>query len=59
MSDTRKIIVQDVRVPKETLLGEEGRGFVYLMQDLPQRNAGQLVVNQRNPGRLPPIFLAK
>ena len=34
--DTSELFFQDVRVPKENLLGEEGRGFVYLMQDLPQ-----------------------
>ena len=34
--DTSELFFQDVKVPKENLLGEEGRGFVYLMQDLPQ-----------------------
>ena len=34
--DTSELFFQDVRVPRENLLGEEGRGFVYLMQDLPQ-----------------------
>ncbi len=34
--DTSELFFQDVRVPKEALLGEEGMGFVYLMQDLPQ-----------------------
>ena len=34
--DTSELFFQDVRVPKENLLGEEGRGFIYLMQDLPQ-----------------------
>jgi len=34
--DTSELFFQDVRVPKENLLGEEGRGFVYLMQELPQ-----------------------
>ena len=34
--DTSELFFQDVRVPQENLLGEEGRGFIYLMQDLPQ-----------------------
>ncbi len=34
--DTSELFFQDVRVPSSALLGEEGMGFVYLMQDLPQ-----------------------
>ena len=34
--DTSELFFQDVRVPKENLLGDEGMGFVYLMQELPQ-----------------------
>ncbi len=34
--DTSELFFDNVRVPKENLLGEEGQGFVYLMQDLPQ-----------------------
>lgn len=34
--DTSELFFQDVRIPKEALLGQEGRGFIYLMQDLPQ-----------------------
>ncbi len=34
--DTSELFFQDVKVPVENLLGEEGRGFIYLMQDLPQ-----------------------
>jgi acyl-CoA dehydrogenase len=34
--DTSELFFQDVKVAKENLLGEEGRGFIYLMQDLPQ-----------------------
>ena len=33
--DTSELFFQDVHVPKANLLGELGRGFVYLMQDLP------------------------
>jgi len=34
--DTSELFFQDVRVPKENLLGEEGMGFIYLMQELSQ-----------------------
>ncbi|RLQ20568.1 acyl-CoA dehydrogenase [Seongchinamella sediminis] len=34
--DTSELFFNDVRVPKENLLGEEGKGFIYLMQELPQ-----------------------
>jgi alkylation response protein AidB-like acyl-CoA dehydrogenase len=34
--DTAELVFDDVRVPAENLLGEEGQGFVYLMQALPQ-----------------------
>lgn len=34
--DTCELFFEDVRVPKSALLGEENKGFVYLMQELPQ-----------------------
>ena len=34
--DTAELFFEDVRVPAENLLGQEGQGFVYLMQALPQ-----------------------
>jgi len=34
--DTSELFFQDVRVPKENLLGQEGMGFLYLMHELPQ-----------------------
>jgi len=34
--DTSELFFNDVRVPRENLLGEEGKGFLYLMQELPQ-----------------------
>ena len=34
--DTSELFFEDVRVPCANLIGEEGMGFVYLMQELPQ-----------------------
>lgn len=34
--DTSELFFDDVRVPKSNLLGEEGLGFAYLMNQLPQ-----------------------
>ena len=34
--DTSELFYDNVRVPRTNLLGEEGNGFSYLMQDLPQ-----------------------
>ena len=34
--DTAELFFDNVVVPKENLLGEEGQGFIYLMQNLPQ-----------------------
>ena len=35
-ADTSELFFNDVRVPRENLLGQEGRGFVHLMEELPQ-----------------------
>ena len=42
--DTAELFFQDVKVPKGNLLGEEGRGFIYLMQDLPQERLNIAVI---------------
>ncbi|WP_298444885.1 acyl-CoA dehydrogenase family protein [uncultured Ferrimonas sp.] len=34
--DTSELFFNDVRVPQTALLGQEGMGFIYLMQELPQ-----------------------
>lgn len=34
--DTAELFFEDVRLPKSALLGEEGKGFYYLMNELPQ-----------------------
>jgi alkylation response protein AidB-like acyl-CoA dehydrogenase len=38
--DTAELSFDNVRVPSANLLGEEGLGFVYLMQNLPQERLG-------------------
>ena len=35
-SDTAELFFEDVRLPASALLGEENKGFYYLMQELPQ-----------------------
>ena len=35
-ADISELFFNDVKVPKANLLGEEGMGFMYLMQELPQ-----------------------
>lgn len=39
-ADTSELFFQDVRVPTINCLGEEGRGFAYLMSQLPQERLG-------------------
>ncbi|UVL43250.1 acyl-CoA dehydrogenase family protein [Pseudomonas sp. B21-040] len=39
-SDTAEMFFDDVRVPVSNLLGEEGKGFAYMMQELPQERLG-------------------
>jgi len=34
--DTAELFFEDVRLPKSALLGKEGKGFYYLMNELPQ-----------------------
>ncbi|KAI8778426.1 long-chain specific acyl-CoA dehydrogenase mitochondrial [Biomphalaria glabrata] len=34
--DTAELFFEDVRLPKSSLLGEENKGFYYLMKELPQ-----------------------
>ncbi|GGB70842.1 acyl-CoA dehydrogenase [Knoellia flava TL1] len=44
-SDTAELFFEDVRVPAENLIGEEGMGFVAMMQRLPQERVGAAVSN--------------
>lgn len=39
-SDTAEMFFDEVRVPVGNLLGEEGKGFAYMMQELPQERLG-------------------
>src|SRR4029078_3520296 len=34
--DTAELFFDNVQVPKDNLLGQEGEGFIYLMMNLPQ-----------------------
>ncbi|HEX6591611.1 MAG TPA: acyl-CoA dehydrogenase family protein, partial [Moraxellaceae bacterium] len=38
--DTSELFFQDVRVPVSQCLGQENKGFIYLMQELPQERLG-------------------
>lgn len=42
--DTAELHFNDVRVPAENMLGEEGQGFIYLMKNLPQERLSIAVV---------------
>jgi acyl-CoA dehydrogenase len=39
-SDTGELFFENMRIPGNALLGEEGKGFVYLMQELPRERLG-------------------
>ncbi len=39
-SDTAQLFFQDVRLPAEALLGEENRGFIIMMEELPRERLG-------------------
>ena len=42
--DTSERFFQDVRLSKDQLLGEEGMGFIYMMQDLPQERLNVSII---------------
>lgn len=42
--DTAELFFDDVRVPKENLVGEAGHGFIYLMENLPQERLSISIV---------------
>jgi alkylation response protein AidB-like acyl-CoA dehydrogenase len=39
-SDTGELFFENMRIPRDALLGEEGQGFVYLMRELPRERLG-------------------
>jgi len=39
-----ELFFQDVRVPASNLIGEEGQGFIYLMQELPQERLSVAII---------------
>ena len=39
-ADTSELFFNDVRVPKTNILGQQGRGFIHLMEELPQERLG-------------------
>ncbi|WP_353511027.1 acyl-CoA dehydrogenase family protein [Intrasporangium sp.] len=44
-SDTAELFFDNVRVPDENRLGDEGRGFIAMMQRLPQERVGSGIAN--------------
>ena len=39
-SDTAELFFDDVRIPADCRLGDEGRGFIYMMEELPRERLG-------------------
>lgn len=46
--DTSELFFDDVKVPVESLLGAEGQGFIYLMQELPQERLSVAIFAMAN-----------
>ena len=44
-SDTAELFFSDVRIPAENVIGEVDRGFVYMMERLPQERLGAAIAN--------------
>jgi alkylation response protein AidB-like acyl-CoA dehydrogenase len=44
-ADTAELFFEDVRLPAEALLGEQGQGFAYMMERLPQERLSVAVCN--------------
>ena len=45
-ADTSELFFEDVRVPMTNCLGEEGKGFIYLMSELPQERLSIAISTQ-------------
>lgn len=50
-ADTSELFFSDVRVPVSNLMGQEGKGFVYLMSQLPQERLGIAISAQAGAQR--------
>ena len=50
-ADTSELFFTDVRVPMTNILGGEGRGFIHLMEELPQERLGIAVGAQASAQR--------
>ncbi|MEM9773749.1 MAG: acyl-CoA dehydrogenase family protein [Chloroflexota bacterium] len=50
--DTAELYFKDVKVPVENLLGEEGKGFYYLMHNLPQERLSIAISAQAGAERI-------
>lgn len=50
-ADTSELFFNDCRVPKTNILGSEGRGFIHLMEELPQERLGIAVGAQASAQR--------
>lgn len=57
-ADTSELFFQDVRVPATNMLGEEGRGFAYLMGQLPQERLSIAISGQAAAQRAFDLALA-
>jgi long-chain-acyl-CoA dehydrogenase len=44
-SDTAELFFENVRVPHANLIGDEGQGFIHMMQHLPQERLGNAIAN--------------
>ncbi|HEX2705414.1 MAG TPA: acyl-CoA dehydrogenase family protein [Candidatus Lustribacter sp.] len=51
-SDTCELFFDNVRVPVENLLGQEGRGFVSMMQRLSQERIGSAIANTAHAAQI-------
>jgi len=50
-ADTSELFFEDVRVPQTNLIGDEGRGFAYLMEQLPQERLSIAIYAQAGAQR--------
>src|SRR3546814_13172581 len=50
-ADTSEMFFNDVRVPITNCLGEEGKGFIYLMSELPQERLSNAMSAQASAQR--------